>query len=67
MNSSGVDGVLQLTGYDYGTSIALLTVSALIGVYHGFIAKQKQDTPSEYLLGGKSIGLFPISISLIVW
>ncbi|XP_037026329.1 sodium-coupled monocarboxylate transporter 2-like [Bradysia coprophila] len=67
MNSSGVAGILQFTGYDYGTSIALLTFSALIGVYYGFIAKQKQNNPNEYLLGGKSIGLFPISISLIVW
>ncbi|KAG4065907.1 hypothetical protein HA402_000354 [Bradysia odoriphaga] len=67
MNSSSVAGILQFTGYDYGTSIALLTFSALIGIYYGFIAKQKQNNPNEYLLGGKSIGLFPISISLIVW
>lgn len=66
MNSS-CDGILQFTSYDYGISIALLTMSALIGVYYGFLAKQKQNNPNEYLLGSKSIGLFPISISLIVW
>lgn len=66
MNSSD-DGILQFSSYDYGTSIALLTLSALIGVYYGFMAKQKQNNPNEYLLGSKSIGLFPISISLIVW
>lgn len=66
MNSLN-DGTLQFTSYDYGTSVVLLTFSALIGVYYGFIAKQKQNNPTEYLLGSKSIGLFPISISLIVW
>lgn len=64
---SPADGILRFTSYDYGTSVALLAVSALIGVYYGFVAKQKQNNPNEYLLGSKSIGLFPISISLIVW
>ncbi|KAJ6639769.1 Sodium-coupled monocarboxylate transporter 2 [Pseudolycoriella hygida] len=67
MNSSDDDGILQFTIYDYVTSVALLTLSALIGIYYGFMTKQKQNNPNEYLLGSKSIGLFPISISLIVW
>lgn len=67
MNSSAIGDSPKFTGYDYGTSIILLTISALIGVYYGFIAKEKQNNPNQYLLGGKSIGLFPISISLVVW
>lgn len=65
--TSGDKIILQFTIYDYGVSIILLVVSALIGVYYGFVSKQKQNSPNEYLLGSKSMGLFPISISLIVW
>lgn len=51
---------------DYAVFILLLVVSSLIGIYYGFIAKRKQDNTAEYLLGGKQLTLFPISISLVV-
>lgn len=50
---------------DYAVFSFLLAASALIGVYFAFCAKQKQNTTSEYLLGSKKMGVFPISMSLI--
>ncbi|KAF2880368.1 hypothetical protein ILUMI_25784, partial [Ignelater luminosus] len=50
---------------DYTVFAAMLIVSALIGVYFAFFAKVKQNTTSEYLMGGKTMGIFPISMSLI--
>jgi len=43
----------------------MLLISALIGIYFAFFAKQKQNTTNEYLMGGKKMGIFPISMSLI--
>lgn len=50
---------------DYVVFAIMLVVSALIGVYFAFFAKVKQNTTSEYLMGGKTMGIFPISMSLI--
>lgn len=57
---------ISFTYIDYGIFVALLLLSSLIGVYYGFVAKKKQDSTDEYLLGGKEMGLLPIAISLIV-
>ncbi|OWR53185.1 putative igf2 mRNA binding protein [Danaus plexippus plexippus] len=43
----------------------MLLLSALIGVYFAFFATKKQNTTAEYLMGGKTMGMFPISMSLI--
>ncbi|XP_044268114.1 sodium-coupled monocarboxylate transporter 1-like [Tribolium madens] len=51
--------------FDYIVFGVMLIVSSLIGVYFAFFAKIKQDTTSEYLMGGKTMGIFPISMSLI--
>ncbi|KAK4878994.1 hypothetical protein RN001_007140 [Aquatica leii] len=50
---------------DYIVFAFMLIISALIGVYFAFFAKVKQNTTSEYLMGGKTMGTFPISMSLI--
>lgn len=50
---------------DYVVFVVMLLASALIGIYFAFFAKQKQNTTAEYLLGGKKMGIFPISMSLI--
>ncbi|XP_071451687.1 sodium-coupled monocarboxylate transporter 1-like [Hetaerina americana] len=50
---------------DYTVFVSLLALSAFIGVYFAFFAKQKQNTTQEYLMGGKTMGVFPISMSLI--
>lgn len=43
----------------------MLALSMFIGVYFGFIAKKKQNSTVEYLLGGKTMSFFPIAASLI--
>lgn len=48
---------------DYMLFVSLLGVSIIIGVYFGFF--KKQDNTTEYLLGGKTMSFFPISMSLI--
>lgn len=50
---------------DYTVFGTMLLLSSLIGVYFAFFAKNKQVTTSEYLMGGRTMGIFPISMSLI--
>ncbi|KAK4876640.1 hypothetical protein RN001_009146 [Aquatica leii] len=50
--------------YDYLLLSVMIGGSAVIGVYFGFFGK-KQDNKKEYLLGGKSMSIIPIAISLI--
>lgn len=58
--------VLRFSTIDYIIFVCLLGFSALIGIYYGFIAKRKQDNTAEYILGSRSMSLFPIAVSLIV-
>ena len=53
------------TSFDYGLFGLMLLLSAAIGIYFGFFAKNKQNTTTEYLLGGKKMKFFPIAASLI--
>lgn len=53
------------TAFDYGLFGLMLMLSAAIGIYFGFFAKRKQNTTTEYLLGGKDMKFFPIAASLI--
>lgn len=48
---------------DYALFSLLLLVSVLIGVYFGFFSKQ--DSTTEYLLGGKRMGSFPVAMSIL--
>lgn len=57
--------VVYFDWLDYLVFGVMLLLSALIGVYYAFFAKQKQNTTAEYLMGGKTMGMFPISMSLI--
>ncbi|OAD59039.1 Sodium-coupled monocarboxylate transporter 2 [Eufriesea mexicana] len=49
---------------DYSLFSGLLGISVLIGIYFGCFSK-KQDNTTEYLLGGKTMSCFPVSMSLI--
>ena len=49
---------------DYTLFSSLLGISVLIGIYFGFFDK-KQDNTTEYLLGGKTMSCFPVSMSLV--
>ncbi|KAJ0183865.1 hypothetical protein K1T71_000288 [Dendrolimus kikuchii] len=57
--------VVYFDWLDYLVFGSMLLLSALIGVYFAFFAPKKQNTTSEYLMGGKAMGMFPISMSLI--
>ncbi|XP_046396446.1 sodium-coupled monocarboxylate transporter 1-like isoform X2 [Ischnura elegans] len=57
--------IRHFSALDYGLFAAMLIVSASIGVYFGFFAKKKQNTTSEYLMGGKTMGIAPVAMSLI--
>lgn len=49
---------------DYTIFCLMLGVSALIGIYFGCFGS-KQSTTDEYLLGGKTMKVLPIVISLV--
>lgn len=59
------DSNIRFTTWDYLMFALLLGLSTLIGVYYGFFAKRKQNNTAEYLLGGKQMNTFPVSVSLI--
>lgn len=48
---------------DYAVLAAMLIISCLIGTFYGFFAK-KQETSQDFLLGGSSMGTFPMAMSL---
>ncbi|XP_066595800.1 sodium-coupled monocarboxylate transporter 1-like [Prorops nasuta] len=48
---------------DYSLFAILLIVSVLIGIYFGFFSRQ--DNTTEYLLAGKTMGPFPVAMSII--
>lgn len=48
---------------EYLVFCTMLILSLLIGVYYGWF--KKQDTVAEYMLGGKKMGVFPVTMSLI--
>lgn len=48
---------------DYCVLAAMLIVSCGIGIFYGFFGP-KQETSSDFLLGGSSMGTFPMAMSL---
>lgn len=48
---------------DYTVLASMLIISCLIGTFYGFFAK-KQETSEDFLLGGSSMGTFPMAMSL---
>lgn len=57
--------VMHFSLLDYVLFVSMLLLSTFIGLYYGFVAKTKQNTVKEYLLGGKTMHILPISMSLI--
>ncbi|KAJ9575563.1 hypothetical protein L9F63_007571, partial [Diploptera punctata] len=49
---------------DFVFFIIMIALSTLIGVYFGFCGK-KEDTPKEYLHGGKTMSTLPVAVSLV--
>ncbi|KAK3908427.1 Sodium-coupled monocarboxylate transporter 1 [Frankliniella fusca] len=54
---------LRFGALDYSSFIVMMLLSALVGIYYGFF--KKQDSVEAYFLGGRSMGVFPIAMSLI--
>lgn len=53
-----------LDAIDYSIFGGMLILSAVIGIYFAFISKKKPNTTTEYLIGDREIGIFPIAMSL---
>lgn len=57
---------LQRFGFvDYMFFIFMLFLCILIGLYFGFYKKREASAEVEYLMGGRQMSVFPISLSLI--
>ena len=65
LKMSSEDATAVFSIFDYVVFATMLIISSLIGVYFAYFAKVKQNTPSEYLMGSKSIGVLPMSMSLL--
>lgn len=48
---------------DYVVFVFMLAISAVVGVYWGFM--KKQTTQSDYLLGGRNMKVVPVAMSLV--
>ncbi|KAI5633096.1 sodium:solute symporter family domain-containing protein [Phthorimaea operculella] len=48
---------------DYSVLAAMLIISCAIGVFYGYCG-EKQTTGDDFLLGGSSMGTFPMALSL---
>lgn len=55
---------LSFSSIDYVLFAGMMFLSFLIGIYYGFIRKEKQNTTTEYLLGSKNMKVWPTAISL---
>lgn len=55
---------LSFATIDYILFGTMMGISFFIGVYYGFIRKEKQNTAVEYLLGSKKMKIWPTAISL---
>lgn len=56
---------IQFQWYDYLFFFMLLALSVLIGLYYAFFSRHKQNNTKEYILGGKTLKVVPVAISLI--
>lgn len=55
---------VSFSWYDYILFTLMLLFSAMIGIYFGCFGT-KQSTTKEYLMGGKTMGVLPIAVSLV--
>ncbi|KDR21691.1 putative sodium-dependent multivitamin transporter isoform X1 [Zootermopsis nevadensis] len=60
----GEDDTGAFSTWDYVVLVAMLLISAGIGVYYRFTGG-RQKTTQEYLLGDRNLSVFPVSISLM--
>lgn len=48
---------------DYSVVGSMLLISCGVGIFYGFVGK-KQKTADDFLLGGSSMGTWPMAMSL---
>ncbi|XP_055691273.1 sodium-coupled monocarboxylate transporter 2-like [Lutzomyia longipalpis] len=60
-----MEQTVQFSFLDYSFFGVMVIVSASIGLYYAVKSRNKTATMEDYLLGGRKMGLFPISCSLI--
>lgn len=72
MIGPGVEDVkisLQRFGWpDYLVFLVMLLSCVMIGIYFGFIqkkSKKSSDQAADYLVGGRKMAVFPVTMSLI--
>lgn len=56
--------MMMFNWVEYAVFTSMLGLSALIGVYYGWY-KGNQNTVSEYLLGGQTMSIFPVTMSMV--
>lgn len=58
-----VQEMQRFSWVDYVVFVFMLAISAVVGVYWGFM--KKQTTQSDYLLGGRNMKVVPVAMSLV--
>jgi Na+/proline symporter len=53
------------TVWDWVAFAAVLLASSAVGLYFGFVSRRKPITSDDYLLAGRSMGVFPVALSLL--
>lgn len=61
--SEMVEGMQRFMWADYVVFVLMLAVSAVVGVYWGFM--KDQTSQQDYLLGGRNMKVVPVSMSLV--
>ncbi|GAB0101000.1 hypothetical protein DMENIID0001_171170 [Sergentomyia squamirostris] len=60
-----VDFSSQFNTTDYVAFILVFLISYIIGLYYMMWSKRRQNTPEEYFLGGRNMGIIPVATSLL--
>ncbi|CAG0923130.1 unnamed protein product [Notodromas monacha] len=55
----------RFSAADYAVFAGLLAVSAFIGVYYGFFKRKQNNSTADFLMAGRSMGVFPMAMSLM--
>lgn len=61
--SEMVHQMQRFSWVDYVVFVFMLAISAVVGVYWGFM--KKQSTQTDYLLGGRNMKVVPVAMSLV--
>uniref|UniRef100_A0A1B6GGU5 Sodium/solute symporter n=1 Tax=Cuerna arida TaxID=1464854 RepID=A0A1B6GGU5_9HEMI len=58
-----MDSDLMFNWVEYSVVVIMLILSLLVGAYYTFFNKQK--TYNDYMLGGRTMGVLPVSMSIV--